>query len=1000
MLMKKAKLFLSVLFSLLAVGTFAQNKTVSGSVKDASTGEGVPFASVVVKGSATNGTSSDVNGAFSINAPANGTLVISAIGYETQEVAIQSRASIEVVLKVDTEFLEETVIVGYGSSKKVSSLVGSVQTVKSETLKNAPSSSALDQLQGQVAGLSVLSYSGVAGDNAVSMTLHGVGSLTSSNTPLYVIDGIPSSSRAIMAMNPNDIESISILKDASATSIYGSRASNGVIYVTTKAGSYNERATVSVRSQYGISTLANTRLYENMMSSDELIDFWLRSGLHNEAFIQKNFLDKDYTANTQWYKYMMNLNTPQYQNDITIQGGGKKTAYMVSASQYHQEGFTPGNFYDRFTVRSNVQGHPSNWLKFGMNLNLSLDMTQQNANWGSALNGMSNYTSGGLSYLLLPMYKAVDENGKVYEKVFPGQNRVTPEYFMANHPDQYDRYGANGNVFVEIEPVKNLKFVSRAGLDGYIKLNNWQTNASYTQEFGGTPSVGKSSALEYTATITNTLEYSYDIDVNNKFSILVGQEGVASDYTSFYAQSSKQTDDRTQILQNGQQSTYAMSESNTQSRFLSFFGHADYTLFDRYFADVTVRNDASSRFGSAVRNATFWSAGLKWNAKKENFLKNVRSVNSLDLKVSYGTQGNASIGDYSSLGLIGKSGTYAEVAGLAVTQPANNMLTWEQQGLFTVALSGRVFNALDFSLEYYDRRTSSMLMAVPNPYTTGFSEVTQNVGELANRGIDITLGLDLLRGADYYLRFNTTFNYNAQEILSLFDGRQRWEIANTSVAYVVGNPVMFYCPIYAGVDPADGLPMWYLPGEDKDVTTMNETTKVFDEDGLTQNTGKSRYAPINGGFSLSGGWKGLSFQADFSYVLGKSLLNNDGYFYQNPANFSTNNTHKGVSDFWTPDNTDAKWPDWSKGVVMQFDTHLLENASFLRMKNLQVGYDIPASWLGWTNGTIKGLKLTLTGRNLLTFTNYTGIDPEINSNLSYGVAGNSKQILGGIELTF
>ena len=587
MLMKKAKLFLSVLFSLLAVGTFAQNKTVSGSVKDASTGEGVPFASVVVKGSATNGTSSDVNGAFSINAPANGTLVISAIGYETQEVAIQSRTSIEVVLKVDTEFLEETVIVGYGSSKKVSSLVGSVQTVKSETLKNAPSSSALDQLQGQVAGLSVLSYSGVAGDNAVSMTLHGVGSLTSSNTPLYVIDGIPSSSRAIMAMNPNDIESISILKDASATSIYGSRASNGVIYVTTKAGSYNERATVSVRSQYGISTLANTSLYENMMSSDELIDFWLRSGLHNEAFVQKNFLDKDYTANTQWYKYMMNLNTPQYQNDITIQGGGRKTAYMVSASQYHQEGFTPGNFYDRFTVRSNVQGHPSNWLKFGMNLNLSLDMTQQNANWGSALNGMSNYISGGLSYLLLPMYKAVDENGKVYEKIFPGQNMVTPEYFMANHPDQYDRYGANGNVFVEIEPVKNLKFVSRAGLDGYIKLNNWQTNASYTQEFGGTPSVGKSSALEYTATITNTLEYSYDIDMNNKFSILVGQEGVASDYTSFNAQSSKQTDDRTQILQNGQQSTYAMSESNTQSRFLSFFGHADYTLFDRYFA-VTI----------------------------------------------------------------------------------------------------------------------------------------------------------------------------------------------------------------------------------------------------------------------------------------------------------------------------------------------------------------------------------------------------------------------------
>ena len=211
---------------------------------------------------------------------------------------------------------------------------------------------------------------------------------------------------------------------------------------------------------------------------------------------------------------------------------------------------------------------------------------------------------------------------------------------------------------------------------------------------------------------------------------------------------------------------------------------------------------------------------------------------------------------------------------------------------------------------------------------------------------------------------------------------------------------MFYCPIYAGIDPEDGLPMWYLPGEDKDVTTMDQTTKTFDESGLTQNTGRSRYAPINGGFSLSGGWKGLSFQADFSYVLGKSLLNNDSFFYANPAYFSTMNTHKSVSDFWTPDNRNAAWPDWGKGVQMEFDTHLLEDASFLRLKNIQVAYSLPASLLNWTKGTVKGLKITFTGRNLLTCTKYTGIDPEINSNLTYGVAGNSKQILGGIEITF
>lgn len=998
--MKKAKLFLSALFALAAASLSAQNVTVTGKITDASTGEGIPFASVLVKGT-TSGISSDAEGTYSINVPAAGTLDFSAVGYVAKSVQVAGKTSLDVKLEVDAQFLESTVIVGYGSAKKVSSLVGSVQTVNSQTLKNAPSSSALDQLQGQVAGLAVLTSTGVAGDNAVSMSLHGIGSLTSGSTPLYVIDGIPSSSRAIMAMNPNDIESVSVLKDASATSIYGSRASNGVIYITTKQGSYNESASVTVRSQYGVSTLANTTLYENMMSSSELKDFWVRSGLHTESWVAGNFNDeRGYNADTKWYKYMMNLVNPQTQNDITIQGGGRKVAYMVSASQFHQDGFTPGNYYDRYTVRSNVQAHPLNWLKAGLNLNLSLDQTQQNPNWGSQANGPSGYLSGGLSFLMVPMYPAVDENGNVYEERFPGSNMINPNFYMEHHKDQFDRYGASGNVFVEIEPVRNLKFVSRAGVDGYIRLNNWQTDPSYVQNYGGTATVGKSSALEYAATITNTIEYSYEINHNNKFSVLVGQEGVANDYTYFYAYSQKQTDDRQLLLDNGQQSTYAMSESNTQSRFLSFFGHADYTLFDRYFVDATIRNDASSRFGSAVRNAQFWSAGLRWNLKKEDFLKNVGGINALDLKVSYGTQGNASIGDYSSLGLISAAGTYKEIAGTSVTQPANNKLTWENQGLLTVSASGRFFNVLDANIEFYQRKTTSMLLDVPNPYTSGFTETTQNVGSLQNTGVDITLGVDFLRGRDYWARFSTTFNYNAQKITELFDGRDRWEMNNYLIAYVVGKPIEYYMPVYAGVDPADGLPMWYVPGENKDELTMSETTKQFDEASLTQSTGKYRYAPINGGFSLSGGWKGLSVQADFTYVIGKYMVNNDAYFYANPSKFGTQNTHKSVSDFWTPDHTDAQWPAWSKITSMEFDTHLLEDASFLRLKNLQVAYALPESLLGWTNGVLKGLKITFTGRNLLTCTKYTGIDPEVNSNLTYGKAGNSKQFLGGIELTF
>lgn len=985
---------------LLGTAAYAQNITVSGSVMDQGDFP-IPGATVLVQGTSI-GTNTDGSGAFTLDrVPSDGILVFSCVGYVEVAVPVRGRTQIPtVVLVEDNETLEGTVVVGYGSAKKVTSLVGSVQTVNSETLKNAPSSSALDALQGQVAGLSVLSYSGVAGDNAVSMSLHGVGSLGSSSTPLYVIDGIPSSARSVMAMNPNDIESVSVLKDASATSIYGSRAANGVVYVTTKTGSYNEKASVVVRGQYGISTLASMTLYENMMSGDELMDFWIRSGIHTADWVKTNYVDKGYTSNTKWYEYFMNFNTPQHQADIAIEGGGRKVSYLISASEFSQEGFTIGNYYNRYTLRTNLQSHPLNWLKTGANIGLSIDRTQQNPYWGSAANGMSNYTSGGLSYLLIPMYPAeINESHR-----YVGQNRIDPVYYMDNNIDVYKRYGINANLFVEIEPVRNLKFVSRAGADSYFRLNDWYSNPSYLPN-NGSGLAGKSSAFDYQANITNTVEYSIDIQNNHKISLLLGHEGVKNDYTYFHAQSEGQTDDRLLRIQDGTTASRSISESMTQSAFLSFFGHADYSFMDKYIIDGTVRRDASSRFGKDTRWATFWSAGAKWNIKREDFLRHSGAVNDLNLKVSYGTQGNAAIGDYTALGLVGTTSTYHDVKAINMTSPANDLLTWEKQKLLTVALYGRMWNRFDFDVEFYDRVTSNMLMDVPLPYTAGFNQdninINKNVGSLQNMGVDLTLGFDIIRSRDAFLRASTIFNYNSQKVTELFQGRSEWTIANTGITYVVGKPVSFYYPLYAGVDPADGKMMWYLPGEDKNEPTMDpdRVTKTFDSDALLQSTGKSRYAPINGGFSLSGGWKGLSFQMDWSYVLGKTLISNDGYFYGNPANFNTMNTHKRVSDFWTPTNTDAEYPDWSSGAVMQFDSHLLEDASFLRLKNLQVAYSLPKLLLGWQN-VVKDFKITFTGRNLLTFTNYSGIDPEINSNLSYGVAGQSKQILGGIEVTF
>ena len=1012
--MKKIRIFFAAMAMLaLSATALAQNITVKGSVVD-ETGEGIVGASVQVKGT-TTGIAADVDGNFTISAPANATLVISSIGYETKEVAIAGKTFINVTLKADNEFLESAVVLGYGSAKKVSTLVGSVATVNSETVKSTPAATALDALQGQVAGMSVLTTGGVSGDNNVSMTLHGVGSLGASSTPLFVIDGIPSSSSAVMNMNPNDIESVSVLKDASATSIYGSRAANGVVYVSTKQGAYNETAHISLRSQWGVSTIADMTYYNNMMSGEELLDFWQRAGIASAEYLYKNYIAKGYTNNTQWWRKFYNTNTVQSQNDFSIEGGGKTVAYVASVSQYHQDGTTVGNYYDRYTLRTNLQGHPTSWLKFGVNANMTIDESQRNTNFGNSANaGGNNYLYGGLSVILNPLYPdELKEDGR-----YVGSNYQDPKVRYDNTDDVYKSYNLNGSAFLTIEPIANLKFTSRVGTDAGFSINKYYRNPSYYAASGSGTRYRNWEGW-YTNTITNTIEYSFNIANKHEISLLAGQEGVDYKYDSFAAQSTGQTNDKQLRLQDGLQANYDVSESWSQYRFLSFFGHADYSFDKKYMFDFTVRNDASSRFGKDNRSAWFWSVGAMWKMGRENFMKNVSWINDLDLKLSYGTQGNAAIGNYGHLGLIGTTTDYATGQSWVLSQPSNNELSWEKQGLFTVGIRGRFFNKVNLEVEWYKRNTSNMLMSVPYPYTAGFSSQTANVGTLSNTGIDITLGWDIVRTRDAFVTLNATFNYNKQIVTELFNGLDKWTVASTGITYVVGQPVSFYYPLWAGVDPEDGAPTWYLPygyeeyqasvaagNPDTDLIDItrtrkdpNATTKNFNEDLLMQNTGIARYNPINGGFGLSGGWKGLSIRADFTYMLGKYLINNDGYFVANPNSFFGYNQSKDVSDFWTPTHTDAKYPNWAEGYKMQFDSHLLQDASFLRLKSLIVSYTLPASWLGWQKA-VKGITVSFTGRNLLTFTKYEGIDPEVNSNLTLGLPGNSKQFLGGIQLQF
>ena len=1013
MLMKKIKLFFTAILAFAALASAsAQTITVSGVVLDATTSEAIPGAAVQLKGDATTYALTDVFGGYTIAVPAKGILTVSCLGYTTAEVAVNGKSAIDIKLEPDAQALEGTVFIGYGSAKKVGNIVGQVATVKGDAVKNAPAVSALDLLQGQVAGMQVMSTGGVAGDNNISMKIHGTGSLGSSSEPLFIVDGIQSSSSAVMNMNPNDILNVTVLKDASSTSIYGAMGANGVVYITTKGGKFDTDATVTVTSQYGISTLANMQFYDNMMSAGELKNFWMRSGLKTADQIYNTYTSKGYDADTKWHMYFQRFNNPQYQNDVTIEGGSSKVAYMLGLSQFHQDGNTYGNFYDRYTVRSNIQARPKEWLKVGINLNGSLTQNTQNGNWGSSSGG-ANYYFGGISFLNNPLFPAINpETGKEYEIEYP-LGLPNPKYYFDTKykKDQYDTFRIQGSAYVEIEPVRNLVWTTRVGTDSSYHKGDYYVMPSFNYA-NGVGSMEKSNGFASKNTITNTLEYSMHFGSSHDISILAGQEYIDYDYSSFYAYGKGITDDRLMSLsgftQNNKEHSLEIGQSRTQYRFLSFFGHAEYSFEDKYLLDATVRNDASSRFGKNHRNGLFWAVGAMWKLGKEEFLLGSDIINDLNFKASYGTQGNASIGNYTHLGIIqsSKSSHYAGQAGMALAQPENPALTWENQKLLTVGFDARLLDAIDLEVSVYNRLTTDMLMDVPQPYTSGFDVSSANVGSMQNSGIDLTLGLDLMRGKDYYLNARFTFGYNKDKVLELFNGLDRWEIANTTVAYVVGSPVMYYAPIFAGVDPEDGCPLYYLPGEDIDVCTMDpervkkiEDNDDYDEASLTQNTGIRRYEPINGGFGIDAGYKGFFLKADFSYILGKHIANNDEFFYANPNNFPGDNQSKIVTDFWTPYNTEARFPDWSKGFLRNFDTSLIQDASFLRLKTLVVGYSIPKQVLK-NQKLFKSVSVTLTGRNLLTFTNYEGMDPEVDRNITVGIPGNTLQVLGGLELKF
>ena len=696
---------------------------------------------------------------------------------------------------------------------------------------------------------------------------------------------------------------------------------------------------------------------------------------------------------TDWQSYLMKDNAPTWQLDTSITGVANNTNYFISASHYDQDGVEPASGMRRETLRSNIDTKVFDWLRVGVNLGLSYEDYETN---NFATKGNNPYNVATLSRWALPWetpYKIVDDgNGKWHygdrKDFFDVLGLWNPYYLLENQPGQKNKLRLYGNMFEELTPVKGLTLRASQALDAFdYRYRYRQLPAAFNNNSGS----ARETFQRYSSmTFTNTAEYKFDVNKVHNATILIGQEAIIYDGSAFGASVSGITDDRLTLLSHG--TTPQNPTASIQKKVMnSYFARGEYNYAEKYYLDLSFRTDGSSVFGKNNRWASFFSVGAMWNIKKENFMQSAEWLNELSLKASYGTTGNSAFsGDpyYPSLGLV-EVGKYQGGSAFGISSVQNDDLTWEKQKSLNIGISTRMFNRLDLSVDFYNKVTSDMLMTIPYSYTTGHGSGWGNIGSMYNRGFEVSVQYELFNTKDFYWSIAGNINYNKNQITELFGGRSEYVLPNTGIKYQVGESLGdFYYVRWVGVDPEDGQQIWL---DDKG----NETKEYSDNYAVF--TGKNQYAPWSGGFNTRLSWKGFSVDANFSFMLGKYLIDNDRYFVENPNFVGQFNQSVEMANMWTTPGQITDIP--AANSTRQFDTHLLENASFMRLKNLTISYSFPESLLSKA-GFIKGVRIFGVGRNLWTVTQYKGADPEIDSNLQLGKYPNTRQFAVGAELTF
>ena len=970
----RLRMMVCLIGMLLPMCMFAQQITVQGVVKD-QTGETVIGASVMEKGT-TNGTITGIDGDFSLNMSPNGTLVVSFVGYKTQEVQVKGQKQLQVVLSEDAEMLDEVVVIGYGTMKK-SDLTGAVSSIGNKDIKDSPVSNLGQAIQGKISVLQIVD-AGKPGDN-VSIKIRGLGSINNCD-PLVVIDGVPTD-LGLSSLNMADVERLDVLKDASATAIYGSRGANGVVMITTKRGTEG-KGKLAVSANYSFQNATNVPSLLNAAQYAELSnDMMVNSGRNpNPEWANPSELG----AGTDWMDEL--LRTGVMQNyTVSYSGGNEKSHYYVSGGFLDQSGIVKSVNYRRFTFQSNSDAQVLKWLKFSNNITFSADTKKSGSyNIGDALKA-------------LPIYPVKNEDGS-----WSGPDGNSEWYGSTRNPigptelnkSQTDGYNFLANLTAELTFTKWLKFKSTFGydakfwfIDNFTPKYNWKpTPTEETSRY-------KSDNKSFTYLWDNYFLFDHTFAEKHRVGLMAGMSAQWNTNDYLNAQKNVFMFDNVHEMDNGEE-MYAIGGNETEWALLSYMARVNYSYEDRYLLTATIRRDGSSRFGKKHRWGTFPSVSVAWRASQEKWFPKNDYINDLKVRAGYGVTGSqASVGNYSYLASYNTSVypfgiSSGNQTALVSSTLANPYIHWEEVAQTNIGFDASLFNSrVMFSFDAYLKETRDMLVKASIPITSGFEDTTTtytNAGKVRNQGIEMSLHTINLTG-ELGWETNLTATYNKNKIKDL----------NSDVPYYINQINNSYVTMLAKDYPINVFYGYVTDGIFQNQSEVNTHAvqpgaepgeirfRDLNNDGVINDSDRTVIGNPNPSwlFSMNNSlsYKGFELSVFLQGIAGNKIYNANNI--DNTGMAAAYNQTTDVLKRWQGEGTSNSMPRAVFGDPNQntrVSDRFVENGSYLRLKNITLSYTFPKQWLQKTQ--IENARLSLSCENVATITGYSGFDPEVGIN--------------------